>query len=63
MPAEGEQTRFQFHKGTIKTNVVAALVGSMPKFQFHKGTIKTLLVLLLVASIPSFNSTIVRLKV
>ena len=32
---------FQFHKGTIKTKKVEALVGTVIRFQFHKGTIKT----------------------
>ena len=32
---------FQFHKGTIKTNVVNAASNAVRAFQFHKGTIKT----------------------
>ena len=32
---------FQFHKGTIKTQVVAWCVRLYYRFQFHKGTIKT----------------------
>ena len=34
-------TQFQFHKGTIKTNVPSALTIIVSLFQFHKGTIKT----------------------
>ena len=32
---------FQFHKGTIRTNEVEFLDGSIRIFQFHKGTIRT----------------------
>ena len=32
---------FQFHKGTIKTNVGADIAQGITRFQFHKGTIKT----------------------
>ena len=32
---------FQFHKGTIKTQVVIIRRVFLLKFQFHKGTIKT----------------------
>ena len=35
------RSRFQFHKGTIKTVVFVRLVLSLFLFQFHKGTIKT----------------------
>ena len=34
-------TRFQFHKGTIKTDVTTAEKIYAALFQFHKGTIKT----------------------
>ena len=32
---------FQFHKGTIKTDLSHSDVFSVAPFQFHKGTIKT----------------------
>ena len=32
---------FQFHKGTIKTQVISIRLVSLHRFQFHKGTIKT----------------------
>ena len=32
---------FQFHKGTIKTNLPMYQIACNPEFQFHKGTIKT----------------------
>ena len=34
-------TRFQFHKGTIRTMVSFVRVVLCPLFQFHKGTIRT----------------------
>ena len=34
-------TLFQFHKGTIKTDVVDKMTNGITVFQFHKGTIKT----------------------
>ena len=34
-------TKFQFHKGTIRTNVGQAANANVPQFQFHKGTIRT----------------------
>ena len=33
--------KFQFHKGTIKTNISIPLYLNFEEFQFHKGTIKT----------------------
>ena len=33
--------KFQFHKGTIKTQRAPQGTGCDAKFQFHKGTIKT----------------------
>ena len=38
-----EENRFQFHKGTIKTDKLYRLQQQAGKFQFHKGTIKTYL--------------------
>ena len=32
---------FQFHKGTIKTDIQHEATSLDKKFQFHKGTIKT----------------------
>ena len=32
---------FQFHKGTIKTDILRSIYIRDEKFQFHKGTIKT----------------------
>ena len=32
---------FQFHKGTIKTDMKVDFLMPIPIFQFHKGTIKT----------------------
>ena len=32
---------FQFHKGTIRTNLLAQLKNAELVFQFHKGTIRT----------------------
>ena len=36
-------TRFQFHKGTIRTHVIAQVLAKKIAFQFHKGTIRTIL--------------------
>ena len=36
-----QMTLFQFHKGTIKTNMYTARKMFYEPFQFHKGTIKT----------------------
>ena len=36
------RSKFQFHKGTIKTSHLAFTPKSFTIFQFHKGTIKTL---------------------
>ena len=55
-------TRFQFHKGTIKTAYYAALRGDEFKFQFHKGTIKTTLQLKVTFLLLNFNSIKVQLK-
>ena len=32
---------FQFHKGTIKTQLATKISNLFGEFQFHKGTIKT----------------------
>ena len=53
---------FQFHKGTIKTNVIDLLSRLVHSFQFHKGTIKTLLKTGDPSSLRNFNSIKVRLK-
>ena len=37
----GCMSRFQFHKGTIKTRILNPVVSVAFEFQFHKGTIKT----------------------
>ena len=34
-------SRFQFHKGTIKTSLSEQKQRALQAFQFHKGTIKT----------------------
>ena len=36
-----ENRIFQFHKGTIKTDLSQTIDDCRPLFQFHKGTIKT----------------------
>ena len=36
-----QETRFQFHKGTIKTQKLVNEGIIKERFQFHKGTIKT----------------------
>ena len=36
-----EDNRFQFHKGTIRTEVPEDATEENPLFQFHKGTIRT----------------------
>ena len=33
--------KFQFHKGTIRTDVSNSLTSDLSLFQFHKGTIRT----------------------
>ena len=35
------QLQFQFHKGTIRTEVQVNNMKTGQKFQFHKGTIRT----------------------
>ena len=37
----GGTYRFQFHKGTIKTELRLKGYSNLSSFQFHKGTIKT----------------------
>ena len=54
-------SKFQFHKGTIKTNSLH----SRPRqsaFQFHKGTIKTLINSSNISKFDYFNSIKVQLK-
>ena len=34
-------TRFQFHKGTIRTELMCRCTAETNRFQFHKGTIRT----------------------
>ena len=36
-------TKFQFHKGTIKTGQPTRFKEQLMEFQFHKGTIKTVI--------------------
>ena len=39
--------QFQFHKGTIRTNMLGSHAENSSEFQFHKGTIRTKLLRLL----------------
>ena len=55
-------SKFQFHKGTIKTSVQRRSRGAAPTFQFHKGTIKTPPDHSIRKSLNDFNSIKVRLK-
>ena len=58
-----DQSRFQFHKGTIKTKFPKRDKSGAIIFQFHKGTIKTLNTAAFVrAKQHAFNSIKVRLK-
>ena len=41
----GGMYKFQFHKGTIRTDLSHRNLFTAKVFQFHKGTIRTLLVL------------------
>ena len=38
---ETQKKKFQFHKGTIKTQAIKEANEAAVSFQFHKGTIKT----------------------
>ena len=40
-PGIKRRSRFQFHKGTIRTRVSASTERMQAQFQFHKGTIRT----------------------
>ena len=53
---------FQFHKGTIKTDLSHNDVFSCAPFQFHKGTIKTSIRQTELTDRHHFNSIKVRLK-
>ena len=55
-------SRFQFHKGTIKTRYVAVAKLLNALFQFHKGTIKTSSFTADSTLLDYFNSIKVRLK-
>ena len=55
-------TRFQFHKGTIKTLCSSLYRRWQFEFQFHKGTIKTPAAVDVVVFLASFNSIKVRLR-
>ena len=65
-PARGSSgagaTKFQFHKGTIKTVLAHAAHGNARRFQFHKGTIKTLNDEVQAQEKKGFNSIKVRLR-
>ena len=54
--------RFQFHKGTIKTQGCGCTLCAVGGFQFHKGTIKTYKVTAEMIRRAYFNSIKVRLK-
>ena len=55
-------TKFQFHKGTIKTHHSYPGVVTLQRFQFHKGTIKTCKSKVFCICKLYFNSIKVRLK-
>ena len=46
----GEEDRFQFHKGTIRTGLLVMTNIFSLVFQFHKGTIRTLIHKLILTS-------------
>ena len=54
--------KFQFHKGTIKTDKTFNKGYLALWFQFHKGTIKTLSGKYATVTVYNFNSIKVRLK-
>ena len=54
--------KFQFHKGTIRTDLSHNDVFSCAPFQFHKGTIRTLALSALFGAYSHFNSIKVRLE-
>ena len=53
---------FQFHKGTIRTNIDAQAIDMFIEFQFHKGTIRTHRCRLTTMKGFYFNSIKVRLE-
>ena len=53
---------FQFHKGTIKTDLFTGVLPTPQLFQFHKGTIKTCLLVACKVACKDFNSIKVQLK-
>ena len=54
--------KFQFHKGTIRTNGSIDIETKCIVFQFHKGTIRTPKALKYAAFIANFNSIKVQLE-
>ena len=55
-------SRFQFHKGTIRTSLIAFSSVQSVLFQFHKGTIRTYCIVLLYSFFINFNSIKVQLE-
>ena len=55
-------SRFQFHKGSIKTTKGRKDTGMTKRFQFHKGSIKTKPLEYHIGNLAGFNSTKVRLR-
>ena len=53
---------FQFHKGSIKTELLGKNIDKIDSFQFHKGSIKTSVTSLGIQQRCSFNSIKVRLR-
>ena len=53
---------FQFHKGTIRTDVGGPPPAGVFQFQFHKGTIRTIRQIKQRSSFQYFNSIKVRLE-
>ena len=60
--AQGYQTLFQFHKGTIRTDKTHRHMFTTNLFQFHKGTIRTVLTEPISNLSSYFNSIKVRLE-
>ena len=54
--------KFQFHKGTIRTQFGSESVVNLNLFQFHKGTIRTFRSLNSTISMNHFNSIKVQLE-
>ena len=46
---------FQFHKGTIRTDLLGTAIAALGRFQFHKGTIRTEGVIQLAKILPIFQ--------